>query len=171
MWDFVPLESARESIVIHFPPSQFQSQQATIDLLPDSDLLFLFWTWNSLKACSGLVEKKLEKLKARSEHKPRKSLRFFEQEIQISKSSVFDALSIQIRIYWGLLIMLWNHVTRLPGFTFATGFWIQFMTMKFGLTEEDLKKNIWGEIFEVTHEEILQINLNIFKWHRNCVHG
>jgi hypothetical protein len=37
-------------------------------------------------------------------------------------------------------------------------------------TEEELKENIHEEILEVTQEELLWVNINLFKWYRECVH-
>jgi hypothetical protein len=45
----VPLESVGENFVINFPGSQFQAQQASMNLLMKSGLLCHFWTGNLLK--------------------------------------------------------------------------------------------------------------------------
>jgi hypothetical protein len=55
----VPLDSAGKNFVINFPGSQFQAQQASINLLIKSGLLGHFWTRNLLK-CSVLTEEELD---------------------------------------------------------------------------------------------------------------
>jgi hypothetical protein len=83
----VTLESVGENFVINFPGSQFQAQQAPINLLRKSGLLGHFWTINQLKKLSVLTEEKLDMTEDRLEHMPHKSLRHLAQETSISKLS------------------------------------------------------------------------------------
>jgi hypothetical protein len=90
----VPLESVQENFVINFPGSQFQAQQASMNFLIKSDLLGHFWTRNPFKNRRVLTEEKLDKIRARSEHTPQKSLRRLAQETGISKSSAVKATKL-----------------------------------------------------------------------------
>jgi hypothetical protein len=87
MRNTVPIESFGENLVINYPVSQFQANQASMNLLIKSDLLGHFRTINLLKERCVLTDEELDEIGARLEHTPQKSLRRLAQETGISKSS------------------------------------------------------------------------------------
>jgi hypothetical protein len=64
----VSLESVGEKFDVTFSGSQFQAQQAFINLLRKSDLLDDFWTRNLLKRRLVLTEEKLDERGAQNTH-------------------------------------------------------------------------------------------------------
>jgi hypothetical protein len=85
----VPLESVGENVV-NFSGTQFQAQEASINLLRKSGPLGHFWT---RKFCV-LTKEKLDEIGATLEHTPQKSLRRLEQETGISESSAATAMKL-----------------------------------------------------------------------------
>jgi hypothetical protein len=90
----VPLESVGENFVVNFLGSQFQAQQASINLLRKSGLLGHFWTRNLLTNTNVFTEEKPDKVGARLEHTPQKSLRCLAQETSISKLPAAKAMKL-----------------------------------------------------------------------------
>jgi hypothetical protein len=99
MWNVVPIERFGENVVVNFPGSQFQAQQASINKEESQ----LCWVTSGQETCQKrrvLTEEKLDGTGAGLEHTPQKSLRRLAQETGISKSSRAKATKLlQLRPY------------------------------------------------------------------------
>jgi hypothetical protein len=79
-------KSVRENFVTNFPGSQFQVQQASMNLIKVRSTGSLL-DKKPDKKCHVLIKEELYKIRARSENTPQNSLRCLAQETGISKSS------------------------------------------------------------------------------------
>jgi hypothetical protein len=63
----VPLQIVGENFVVNFPGTQFQTQEASVNIVRKSGLLGHFWTINLLENALCLLKNK-DEIEARLEH-------------------------------------------------------------------------------------------------------
>jgi hypothetical protein len=96
-------------------------------------------------------------IRARLEHIPQKSLRYFADGTGISKSTTTTATK---------LLELWRYkvtvVHALQPHDGCEG----PSTERTPIQKKELKENRQREILDVPQEEFLRVNINLLKWHR-----
>jgi hypothetical protein len=75
----------RQNIIVIFPRSQFEAQQAAINVSVKSGILRHLWTRNLIKKSRVHTEEKLDEIRAGVEHTSQKSLRHLARENAIWK--------------------------------------------------------------------------------------